>query len=250
MTILRSTLRAILSLTVIFYIGCAGHTRLNYAEAQYHTTRAVLDALPIRSSSSMYRLGVDDLIEIKFFNNDQFNELVRVRPDGRISLAILDDIFVLGMTPMQLDSIITMAYSRIIQNPQITVFVREYGEQHIFLLGQIKSPGAYTITRNMTLLHAIAAAGGLSDGAEPRSIIVLRRRNRTTLAAYKVDISSLMKKGPHSRAKNPAVYAMDIVYVPKSYIASANVFLKQVYDVFLPPIDAYLRAMWYSEWVR
>ena len=202
-------------------------------------------------SDPVYTFGIDDLIEIKFFDNEQFNETLRVRPDGRISLPKLDEIFVLGMTPMQLDSFITAAYAKIIQQPDVTVIVREFGTRQVFVLGEVNSPGGYPIHRNMTLLHGIAAAGGLRTSAEPKSIMILRRKNNNILAAYKIDITRSYKlQESYAMSSDPFIYSMDIIYVPKTYVASAGAFLNQIYDIILPPFDSYLRAMWYSEWAR
>ncbi|MBN1559778.1 polysaccharide export protein [candidate division KSB1 bacterium] len=202
-------------------------------------------------SDPVYTFGIDDLIEIKFFDNDQFNEILRVRPDGRISLPKLNEIFVLGMTPTQLDSFITAAYAKIIQQPDVTVIVREFGARQVFVLGEVNSPGGYPVHRNMTLLHGIAAAGGFKMSAQPKSIMILRRKNSHILAAYKIDVTRSYKfQESYAMSSDPLIYSMDIIYVPRTYIASAGTFLNQLYDIILPPFDTYLRAMWYSDWAR
>ncbi len=250
MKTLHSKISLITALLAFVFLQCSSHTQLRPSRTNDYQTIKIkgFDNLP---SNSIYRLGVDDQIEIKFFNNDQFDQITRVRPDGRISLPILDEIFVVGMTPLQLDSVITRAFSKYIQQPQVTVFVREFGARQIFLLGQVTTPGVYDISKNMTLLHAIAAAGGLKDSAEPSSIMILRRANRTTISALRVNVKSLLKGRASTSAQlNPIVQPMDIIYVPKTYIASTSHFLGQVYDLLLPPVDMYLRALWYTELLR
>lgn len=232
-------------------LGCSSYKlRENAQRSALVQQRQAMSDFGNPPLSSLYRFSIDDVVEIKFFNNEEFNEVVRVRPDGRISLAMLDEVYVLGKTPMQLDSIVTAVYAKIIQQPEVTVFVREFGVQQVFLFGQVAAPGVYEMSRDMTLLHAIAAAGGLREGAETRSIMILRRKNRTSLSAYKVDVTPLLKRQPTSKPVNPTVRPMDIVYVPKTYIASANAFLKQVYDLLLPPTDIYMRALWYNQLAR
>ncbi len=237
-------------LVSIVCIQCSSHTQLRPAPMPEYTSMRIKNFgnLP---SNSVYRLGVDDVIEIKFFNNDQYDQISTVRPDGRISMSILDEIFVVGMTPLQLDSIITRVYSKYIQNPKITVFVREFGAKQVFLLGQVKTPGVYEISRNMTLLHAITTAGGLLDGAEPSSVMLLRRKNQVTVTAFKIDVTPFLKPPKYPvQHVNPVMQPMDIVYVPKSYIANTSQFLSQIYDLLLPPVDMYLRALWYTELIR
>ena len=89
-----------------------------------------------------YRLGFGDEIEVKFFNNAQFNEMITVRPDGRITLEKIGDIYVTGMTPSQLDSLITTTYADIIRDPEVTVFVRKFGSYQTYILGEVGDPGA------------------------------------------------------------------------------------------------------------
>lgn len=238
-------------LLVVNFIGCFSQARLNHPQESF--SQIDLPTLDTRkqTSNAVYTLGIDDVVEIKFFDNEQFNEVLRVRPDGRISLAKVGDIYVHGLTPIQLDSIITSCYAKIIQSPDVTVIVREFGTRQIFVLGQVNAPGGYPVDRNMTLLHVLASAGGLKDTAEPRSIMILRRKGRNLLAAYKVDVTQTFKKTQHDAMNtDPFVYSMDVVYVPRTYIASAGAFLQQIYNVLLPPFDVYLRALWYSELTR
>ncbi|MBN1479369.1 polysaccharide export protein [candidate division KSB1 bacterium] len=233
------------------HTGCSTHTRLKYQQESYSQVEVSTAETKKGSSNGVYTLGIDDVVEIKFFDNEQFNEVLRVRPDGRISLAKVGDIFVHGLTPVQLDSIITSCYAKIIQTPDVTVIVREFGTRQIFVLGQVNAPGGYPVDRNMTLLHILAAAGGLKDTAEPRSIMILRRKSRSVLAAYKIDVTQTFKQTQYDAMNaDPFVYSMDIIYVPKTYIASASTFLRQIYDILLPPFDVYLRALWYSELTR
>ncbi|MFQ6103275.1 MAG: polysaccharide biosynthesis/export family protein [Candidatus Glassbacteria bacterium] len=82
---------------------------------------------PVNVTVPEYRLGFGDVIEVKFFNNERFNETVKVRPDGRISMERMGEIFVTGLTPLELDSLITLKYSEFIQQPEVTVILREFG---------------------------------------------------------------------------------------------------------------------------
>jgi polysaccharide export outer membrane protein len=74
--------------------------------------------------------------------------------------------FAAGMTPLQLDCLITLKYSEFIQDPDVTVIVREFGGQQVHVLGEVNSPGGYPVERNMTLLQAVASAGGVKEGGE------------------------------------------------------------------------------------
>jgi protein involved in polysaccharide export with SLBB domain len=195
-----------------------------------------------------YRLGFGDVVEIKFFNNARFNETVAVRPDGRITLEKMGDIPVTGMTPLQLDSLITATYAGFVRDPEVTVFVRQFGGYQVYVLGEVTMPGGYPIQQNMTLLQALAAAGGPKETAKLGSVMILRHGKSESVYALKVDLANATKGANGAISKdNFYVQGQDVIYVPKTFIASASAFLKQVYEGLLPPIDIYLRAAWLSQ---
>lgn len=193
-----------------------------------------------------YRLGFGDVIEVKFFNNSQFNETITIRPDGRISMEKVGDISVAGMTPTQLSEVITQAYAKIIKNPEVTVIVRNFGGYQVYVLGEVKSPGSFAIQRNMTILQALAQAGGQKETANLKSILLMRRNQGQGVQAQRIDLS-----GPSAKAikqNDIFVEAFDIIYVPKTFIANVNTFLDQAFSGVIPPLDIYLRAVWWSRW--
>jgi len=132
--------RRFLSLAFLFVIclyvsGCSERSlsKSNYQKSYSYPAE--------KTEVPEYTLGFGDVLEIKFFNNNQFNEIVSVRPDGRITMEKIGDIFVDGMTPSQLDSLITKTYADIILNPDVTVFVRQFGGYKVFVLGEVNTPG-------------------------------------------------------------------------------------------------------------
>jgi protein involved in polysaccharide export with SLBB domain len=195
-----------------------------------------------------YRLGFGDMIEVKFFENERFNEAVTIRPDGRISLERMGEIFVAGMTPIQLDSMITLKYAEFIQDPDVTVIVRGFSGYKIYVLGEVNQPGGYPVEREMTLLQAIASAGGTREGAKIQSTILLRRGANNEVEAQKVDLKKAIRNGNKvASSYDLFVQPHDIVYVPKTTIASASTFMQQIYDGFLPQVDLYLRWLWWKK---
>ena len=202
-------------------------------------------APPLNETIPEYRLGFGDVLEVKCFNNPRFNETLTVRPDGRIAMERIGEIFITGMTPLQLDSLITARYSEFVQGPDVTVFVREFAGYQVYVLGQVNTPGGYPIQRDMTLLQALAAAGGTKDGAKLGSVMVLRRGKGREVEAHKVDLKKAVDRSEAGVDENDIyVRPLDIVYVPKTFIASTSTFMTQVYDGFLPPVDVYLRALY------
>lgn len=201
---------------------------------------------PQRSLSAAlpeYRLGFGDVIEIKFFNNERFNETVAVRPDGRITLEKMGDIPVTGMTPLQLDSLITATYAGFVRNPEVTVFVRQFGGYQVYVLGEVNNPGGFPLQREMNVFQALATAGGHKETAKLGSVIILRRAEKNGVQAFKLDLNRALKDRDEAGL---LVQAQDVIYVPKTFVSNVNTFLKHVYDGVLPPVDIYLRALWWG----
>ncbi len=193
----------------------------------------------------VYRFGFGDSIEIKFFNNVEYNETVTVRPDGRISLQRIGDIYVINMTPAELDEIITKKYSEILIEPDVTVIVRDFGGQDVYVMGEVENPGVYKVTKGMTLIRAIAAAGGPKNAAQLKSVILLRNDGHQRGEALRINLDMGMLQ--RNINNDLPVQAFDMVYVPRTFIADLSSFITQVYDLALPPFDVWSRyTYWYN----
>ncbi len=191
-----------------------------------------------------YRLGFGDVIEVRFYQHEQFNRTQTIRPDGRITLERIGDVMAAGLTPTQLDSAITEKYRSFVLDPELTVFVQEFGSQVVAVLGEVKTPGLYPVSGATTPLDVIAAAGGQTIAARLTSVILLRRDRQGELVPHRLDLRRFDQKSP--MPENWLLRGGDILYVPRTVIGSLNAFMSQVYDTILPPIDSWLRALfWY-----
>lgn len=191
-----------------------------------------------------YRLGFGDVVEIKFFNNERFNETVAVRPDGRITLEKMGDIAVTGMTPLHLDSLITAKYAGFVRDPEVTVFVRQFGGYQIYVLGEVNNPGGFPLQKDMNVFQALATAGGHRETAKLGCVMILRRDEKNGVQAFKLDLNRAIKDRDDAGL---LVQAQDVIYVPKTVISNVSKFLSQVYDGVLPPLDVYTRALLYKK---
>jgi polysaccharide biosynthesis/export protein len=124
-----------------------------------------------------YRIGPQDLLDIAVWNNKAVSEVVPVRPDGKISLPLLNDVQASGLTPDELRNNITTKLRAYISDPDVSVIVREVHSFKVSVLGQVKTPGRYEFQSPSTVLDAIARAGGLTAFASRNRIIVLRRQD-------------------------------------------------------------------------
>lgn len=236
----KRNITVVLLMTSLGFWHCSPRDRVWHSGKMGRNGGAALSTLPAE-----YELGFGDVLDIKFFRNTEFNETVTVRPDGRISLARVDELYVAGMTPAELDSVITATYAKIIRQPDVTVIVRDFGGYQVYVLGEVNRPGGVPIQRKMTVLQALAAAGGPKISAKMGSVMILRRGERNGVDAIKVDL----KKAVNARRRFDVVQydirvePQDIIYVPKTLIANVSDFMRQVYAGILPPLDLYLRAV-------
>jgi polysaccharide export outer membrane protein len=123
---------------------------------------------------SEYVIGPDDVLSIVFWREAEMSAQVRVRPDGRISLPLLNDLVAVGLTPERLRERLEQEAKRYVTNPNATVVVLEINSRRIFVVGQVAQPGVYPLNAPMNVLQAIASAGGLLEFAHGRNIIVER----------------------------------------------------------------------------
>jgi polysaccharide export outer membrane protein len=124
-----------------------------------------------------YVIGPEDELIISVWREPDISRTVPVRPDGKISLALLNDVQATGRTPMQLGVDITEKLKNFISEPQVTVIVTKINSQRIFVVGEVPRTGAYTLLPNMTAVDAISSAGGFTPFAKRTKIYILRREN-------------------------------------------------------------------------
>jgi polysaccharide biosynthesis/export protein len=141
------------------------------ATASAAPTEAAVAAVP-----SDYVIGADDTLHISVWNETQLNVTLPVRPDGKISLPLLDDVQAAGLTPLQLKESITGKLKKYIADPRVTVVVTAMNSQRIYVLGEVMHTGAMALLPHMTVLQALASAG-FTQFANLKAIYVLRTQN-------------------------------------------------------------------------
>lgn len=125
-------------------------------------------------SNGDYRIGTGDVLEILVWKEADLSRKVSVRPDGKISLPLIDDVQASGQTPTQLKEAITKALGAFIEHPSVSVILQENNSKVIHVIGKVKSPGMYVLHKATTVLQAIASAGGFQEWAKIDDISVMR----------------------------------------------------------------------------
>jgi polysaccharide export outer membrane protein len=131
---------------------------------------------PTASVPSDYTIGADDTLHITVWKEPEMSATLPVRPDGKISLPLLDDVQAAGMTPMQLGASIKEKLKKYIADPRVTVVVTAMNSQRIFVAGEVAHPGAMALLPNMTMLQALSSAG-FTQFANVKGIYLLRTAN-------------------------------------------------------------------------
>ncbi|MGH9737445.1 MAG: polysaccharide biosynthesis/export family protein [Candidatus Acidiferrales bacterium] len=123
-----------------------------------------------------YVIGAQDVLDVDVWKEKELTRTVEVRPDGKISLPLLNDIQASGQTPMQLAARITDGLKKFITDPQVTVIVTQINSQRVYILGEVTKPGAYPLLPGMNVLQALSSAGGFTMFANTKKIYVLRQQ--------------------------------------------------------------------------
>ncbi len=131
----------------------------------------------IAANSDQYVIGAEDILDIFVWKEEQMSKTVPVRIDGMISLPLLDDIQAAGLTPLQLKDLIVNKLKGYVDNPTVTVTVREANSYKIYVSGEVKTPGVLLIRSETTLLKVIIAAGGFTEWANKRKILIISTEN-------------------------------------------------------------------------
>jgi polysaccharide export outer membrane protein len=178
----------------------------------------VLEAVPIpaqapylRRGGTDYKIGRQDLLELKVFDLKELDQTVRVADDGSITLPLLGRLDAAGLTKGELEALIArLLEEKFVRNPQVTIFVKEYQSKKVAVSGAVKKPDTYEMLGEKTLLEMISLAGGL-DRDLGKEIIIFRPQEDGT-QRIAVDLDKLVYEADPTL--NVAVLPGDIVYVP------------------------------------
>ena len=160
-------------------------------------------------ASADFRIGTEDLLDVLVWKNDELSRTVPVRPDGKVSIPLVNDIQAAGLTTTELRQQITQRLSEFIPSPEVSVIVREVHSVKVSVLGAVRMPGNYEVKSAATVLDLIARAQGLTEFAN-RDRIVVHRQTGTETKQIPFNYSRVAD----GKAENPFVQPGDIIVVP------------------------------------
>ncbi len=131
--------------------------------------------VPAEAAEAPYRIGPEDVLDVAVWRDADLSRTVPVRPDGFISLPLVGDVKAEGKTPQELAAELGERLGALVQAPRVTVVVREVNSARIYVTGEVTRPGTYPLRGRMSLVQAIALAGGFSDFADREGIRIIRQ---------------------------------------------------------------------------
>jgi len=164
-----------------------------------------------QQSDPSYVIGAQDVLSISVWKDPELTQTVPVRPDGKISLPLLNDVQAAGLTPIQLKTQITEGLKKYVTDPIVTVIVTQINSQRVYITGEVTRPGAFPLLPGMTVLQALSSSGGFTQFANLRKIYMFR-----TVNGKQVDFPFDYKEVIHGKKldENVVLQAGDTIVVP------------------------------------
>ena len=182
----------------------------------FHVFLLLISTFPVISSAqsggSSYLIGSSDILQIISWEEPGFSiEEALVRTDGKITFPLLYDVQAAGLTPYQLTKNLEMALKKYVENPYVTVHVKEPRSKRFYILGEVANTGEYPLNKQLTVLQAFAIAGGFTEWASKKEILLLRNENGTE-KIYRINYKKIVDDQDISQ--NLVLQPNDTIVVP------------------------------------
>lgn len=203
--------------TVVPPSGAAPLTEEQRKAAAEKETAALASAMQlIVKAKTDYRISAADLLAVTVYQDAEMSRKARVNANGNISLPLVGEVKVGGMSLLEAQSAIEAKLGKYLVRPQVSLFIEEYGNKTIFVMGEVTKPGSYPIPTEsrMTVLEAISTAGGFTPIAAQDRARVLRNVNGASVT-YQINTKEITQQG--QKDKDMVLEPNDIVYVPQSF---------------------------------
>jgi len=209
--LIRSTRVAMLLATAgaCAYAGTDGKGKPANSNEKSRESAQTLEA---KNQASDYIIGSEDVLAVNVWKEPEISKVLPVRPDGKISLPLIGDTAASGLTPKQLQDNIEKNLEAYMSHPEVTVIVQEAKSQRFNIVGEVERPGSYNLGTPMTVLDAIAVAGGFRDFAKRSKVYVLRANPDGSHSRMPFNYKKVIK-GRHSE-ENVELQAHDTIVVP------------------------------------
>ncbi len=154
-----------------------GSTPVVYTQTEKEILLKKESQAEVLADSSNYVIGPEDILYIHVWKEEHLSKTVPVRMDGKISLPLIDEVQAAGLTPLQLKELLMKKLKEFVDIPNISVMVMEANSFKVYVSGQVKNPGVYRLRSETSLLQIIPMAGGFTDWANPKKILIIRKED-------------------------------------------------------------------------
>ncbi len=176
-----------------------------------------------QSRTTRYKIAPGDTFDVTFELSPEFNQTaVAVQPDGYVTLRSIGDIKVQGQTVPELTQTLRAAYSKILNDPLISVSLKDFEKPYFIADGQLGRPGKYDLRGDITLTQAIAIAGGFTDNSKHSQVLLFRRVSDQWMEAKIINVKAMEKAG--NLKEDPLLHPGDMLFVPKNTISKIDKF--------------------------
>lgn len=179
-----------------------------------------------------YRIGFGDELAINFFFAPELNDVIQVRPDGRISLMFVQDILAVGKTPAELAAEIREKISTHLKQADVSVVVRSFASQKAYVGGEVFKPGSVPLTSTQNVLQVLAEAGWITPAGRRDMVVLVRRGVDGKPGVYPIDVDKITTG--QDLSQNVYINAGDMILVPPSSITEFNRWVDQYIRQALP----------------
>lgn len=190
------------------------------------------DAFEPVSAPQPYTLGPGDELRIRFFHNPELDAEIPIRPDGRVSLALIGDVQAAGLEVPAFNAALIELYGEHLKLPEITVMVTAFNSQQVYVGGEVARPSVVALTQGMTARQAIIRSGGALGTGRLGNVLVLRDVGEAKPRVFKVDLDYGI--GRETIETDLMLAPKDVVFVPRTYIAEVNNFVDEYLGRIVP----------------
>ena len=174
-----------------------------------------------------YRLHLSDVFAVELAFSSEYNQTVTVQPDGYVVLKEVGRVQAAGRTVTELQASIAKAYTGILNQPVVSIVLKDFFKPSFYASGEVGKPGRYELRSDVTLMQALSEAGGLlNERASKKQVVVFRPLGNGTYESHIVDVATLLKpKGVNSVTEDVRVLPGDIIYVPQNRASKIKPYL-------------------------
>ena len=206
-------------------LTCVAQNAVSQAPSTTAASTAIVAKTPadFQERYPRYKIRAGDQFDVVFDLSPEFNQTVTVQPDGFVALRGVGDVHVADQSVPELTETLKKSYGKILNEPIISVVLKDFEKPYFVADGQVGKPGKYDLRGNTTLVEAIAIAGGFTESSKHSQVLLFRRVDDQWMEAKIVDVKKMQKEG--NLKEDPFLRSGDMLFVPKNTISKISKFI-------------------------